>query len=229
MHTYFFEGDLKGTIVLSREESNHAVKVMRTKENDLVRIINGKGTVAIGEIVSDHPKMCKVAIANTSSYDELSPKITIAIAPTKGNDRIEFFIEKATEIGVFKIIPLICRNNERDKVNLERWKKVTLAATKQSQRPWLPIIGDPVRINQLFEDNDLPETKLIAYCEELPEESITKYTGKSDLIVLIGPEGDFTKDEVTQSEQRGFIRVNLGENRLRTETAGLVALSKLIQ
>ncbi len=229
MHTYFFEGILEGVIALSKEESNHAIKVMRTKQNELVKIINGKGTVAVGEVIDDHPKMCKIAIAKVRKSPEPSVKITIAIAPTKGKDRIEFFIEKATEIGVFEIVPLLCKNNERDKVNLERWKKVALAATKQSQRAWLPVINEPMKFSQLICQDNLPETKLIAYCEDLPEQSMDDFVGQPDVLVLIGPEGDFTKEEVAMAESKGFVRVNLGVNRLRTETAGIVAVAKLNQ
>jgi 16S rRNA (uracil1498-N3)-methyltransferase len=228
MHTYYYNGVLEGVITLNEVESNHAVKVMRSKVDSLVRIINGEGSVALGEIVSDHPKMCEVTITSVTENTAHCPKITVAIAPTKSNDRIEFFIEKATEIGIYQIVPLLCKNNERDKVNIDRWKKVALAATKQSNRSWLPIIQNPIKISHLLEANDLPMTKLIAYCEDLPEKSISDFAGQEDIIVLIGPEGDFSPEEVSFSEKQGFTRVNLGINRLRTETAGIVAVTKLL-
>ena len=228
MHTYYYNGVLEGVITLNEVESNHAIKVMRSKVDSLVRIINGKGFVAEGKIVSDHPKKCQIEVVSVVFHEIDYPTITIAIAPTKSNDRIEFFIEKATEIGVAAIIPLICKNNERDKVKVERWEKVVLAASKQSKRAWLPLIEPPITIKNLMQSTTLPTTKLIAYCEELPEDSINKYIGCKEVLVLIGPEGDFTKDEVELAEKANFQRVNLGKNRLRTETAGIVAVSHLL-
>ncbi len=227
MHSYFFEGKLNGVITLTEVESNHAIKVMRTKENDLVRIINGKGGVATGRISLAHPKKCEVTIIDAKQSPKPAKEITIAIAPTKSNDRIEFFIEKATEIGVTVIIPLICKNSERDKIKLERWRKVALSATKQSQRTWMPVIKEPIKVKSLVESENLPVTKLIAYCEDLPEKSIKEFSDNKDVLVLIGPEGDFTEDEVLYAEKANFTRVNLGENRLRTETAGIVAVTVL--
>lgn len=227
MHTYFFEGILQGNIILSEAESHHAVKVMRSKNGDEVFLINGIGSKAIGIIENNHPKKCEINIGETFFEAENSPKITIAIAPTKTNERIEFFLEKATEIGVDTIIPLLCDNNERGKVNLERWQKIILAATKQSQRFWMPNIEAPATLQQLISQS-LPPVKLIAYCEELPEQSILDFaSSKEDKIVLIGPEGDFSKREIEIAEQNDFKKVHLGKNRLRTETAGLVALTHL--
>ncbi len=227
MHTYFFEGVLQENIILSETESHHAVKVMRSKNGDEVFLINGKGSKAIGIIVNNHPKKCEITIGETFFEAENIPKITIGIAPTKTNERIEFFLEKATEIGVDTIIPLICDNNERVKVNLDRWQKIILAATKQSQRFWMPKIDVPSTLQQLISQS-LPPIKLIAYCEELPEQSILNFASSNkDKIVLIGPEGDFSKREIELAEQNDFKKIHLGKNRLRTETAGLVALTHL--
>lgn len=229
MHTYYYIGELENVITLNEVESNHAIKVMRTTLGGEVRVINGKGFVAVGKIVKDHAKRCEVQIEDVKFKPQSGQQISIAIAPTKSNDRIEFFIEKATEIGVHKVYPLLCKNNERDRVKVERWRKVALSATKQSLRVWMPIITAPIKFSDLMKEVDLPEVKLIAYCEDLPEKSINNFAGNTNILILIGPEGDFTKQEVREAEDKGFVRVNLGENRLRTETAGLYALSRIIQ
>lgn len=227
MHTYFFEGKLTERIELSAEESNHAIKVMRSKEGDRLIVVNGAGERGEGKILLAHHKKCKVELQTISKEERSSSSLSVAIAPTKSNDRIEFFVEKATEIGVDKIIPLWCKNNERNKVNRERWQKVAIAAMKQSKRLWLPEIKELTKLEELL-SSQLPEGKLIAYCEDLPEAPISNFKGKSaDQILLIGPEGDFTASEVQAAEKKGFVRVNLGTNRLRTETAGIVGVTLL--
>ena len=215
---------------IDKNESRHIMKVLGKKERDQLQITNGKGMLFNSEIINANDKKCAIQIISA----QLQPKpwtyhLHIAIAPTKMNDRYEWFLEKATEIGVFEIVPLLCKNNERDKVNFERCKKVELAANKQSQRAWLPVINEPMKFSQLICQDNLPETKLIAYCEDLPEQSMDDFVGQPDVLVLIGPEGDFTKEEVAMAESKGFVRVNLGVNRLRTETAGIVAVAKLNQ
>lgn len=228
MHTYFFEGNIENEVTLSPEESNHAVKVMRSKSGDRVVVINGQGVKAIGEISDPHPKKCKVLILNKETQEAPLNKIVIAISPTKSNDRIEFFLEKATEIGLDGVIPLLAKNNERDKVNLDRWKKVIISAVKQSKRSWMPQIYDPMKMEELVLHDWNGYVKLIAYCEDLPEKSITAYSSANQSkLLLIGPEGDFTGDEVQLCEANDFVRVNLGVNRLRTETAGIVGVTLL--
>ncbi len=137
------------------------------------------------------------------------------------------FLEKATEIGVDEIVPLLCTNNERSKINIERWSRVVLAATKQSERFWMPTISEPLKLSELV-GREFEGNKLIAYCEEKPEQSILELAKpEQSTIILIGPEGDFTNKEVENAEKNGFMRCNLGKNRLRTETAGLVAVTLL--
>lgn len=228
MHTYFYEGDIDSEVVLSQEESNHAVKVMRSKKGDRITVINGKGIKATGVIADTHPKKCQVKILSKEMYPPDEFKVFVAISPTKSNDRIEFFLEKATEIGVDGVIPLMAKNNERTKVNMERWRKVLISATKQSKRYWMPVLFEPMRIDQLLQQEWTGFIKLIAYCEDLPEESIVLYgNNEKHKLLLVGPEGDFTIEEVKICESVGFKRVNLGKNRLRTETAGIVGVTLL--
>ncbi len=228
MHTYFFDGNILDGITLSPEESNHAIKVMRSQKGDEVMVINGKGVRVTGEIIDPHHKRCLIRVLSREEKEASNTKVIVAIAPTKSNDRIEFFLEKATEIGLDGVIPLMAKNNERTKVNLERWRKVILAAVKQSQRLWKPEVFEPMKVEELLAANWDGYKKLIAYCEELPEESILNHASSSeDVLLLIGPEGDFTTDEVVLCEGKGFTRVNLGQNRLRTETAGIVGVTLL--
>lgn len=202
MHTYFFEGIFTDQITLSEVESNHAIKVMRSSVGDRVIVINGKGARAVGEIVEAHHKRCVVNMLNVEQSEEVSAKVYIAISPTKSNDRIEFFLEKATEIGLDGVIPLLTKNSERTKVNLDRWRKVILSAMKQSKRVWMPSIYEPMKLEELLQENWNGFKKLIAYCEDLPEESILNYSSlQENKLLLIGPEGDFTSDEVKQCEQ----------------------------
>lgn len=228
MHTYYYEGDITSEVILSPEESNHAVKVMRSKNGDSVVVINGKGVRAVGEIVDAHPKKCLVRIVSKEEQGQIGPKVYVAISPTKSNDRIEFFLEKATEIGLDGVIPLMAKNNERTKVNMDRWRKVVISAAKQSKRLWMPEIIEPMKVDEVLSLNWDGYIKLIAYCEDLPEENIINYsTTDENKLLFIGPEGDFTMDEVKQCEANGFKRVNLGKNRLRTETAGIVGVTLL--
>lgn len=228
MHTYFYEGNIDSKIILSPEESNHAVKVMRSKMGDKVLVINGRGAKAVGEIVDPHQKKCELRIVSKEEFLMEGPKIFVAISPTKSNDRIEFFLEKATEIGVDGIIPLLAKNNERTKLNMDRWRKVIISAVKQSKRVWMPEVFEPMKLEELFRRDWIDFEKLIAYCEDLPEENILKYSSSTKhKLLLIGPEGDFNHEEVESSEKVGFKRVNLGKNRLRTETAGIVGVTLL--
>lgn len=228
MHTYFFDGNINDELVLSPEESNHAIKVMRSKVADRVAIINGQGVHAIGEIIDAHPKKCRIEILEIRREEEEGSKVFVAISPTKSNDRIEFFLEKATEIGLNGVIPLMAKNNERTKVNMGRWRKVVISAVKQSKRLWMPVIHEPMKMEDLVSREWDGFVKLIAYCEDLPEQSITSFQDSSEnKLLLIGPEGDFTSEEVKLCEENGFHRVNLGENRLRTETAGIVGVTLL--
>ena len=227
MHTYFYSGPIDKIIFLDKEESNHAVKVMRSRLNDKVAVINGKGIRAVGSITDLNARKCEIAIESKVQETYSNAPITLAIAPTKSNDRMSVVLEKATEIGVDIIVPLICNQNERSKINLERWNRVVLAATKQSGRFWLPKICEPLSVKD-FTTGCESYNKVIAYCEERPEANLLDVVDKSkSTTVLIGPEGDFTLEEVLEAESNGFIRVNLGSNRLRTETAGLVAVTLL--
>jgi 16S rRNA (uracil1498-N3)-methyltransferase len=215
------------TLKLPEEESKHACKVLRMQEGNQLSIVNGRGDELIAEIIDANYKACevkKVKFLHTSPADF---EIHIAIAPTKMNDRFEWFLEKATELGVHKITPLLCSNSERKKIKQERYHKVIVSAMKQSKRLYLPELDDLISLDNFIKLNP---TGLMAHCFEGEKGSIKDALKKKNCPILIGPEGDFTNLEVEKLIQSGYQPITLGETRLRTETAGIYAcaLSKFL-
>ncbi len=206
-----------------KNESRHIIKVLRKKEKDHLFITNGRDYLFNAEITIGNEKKCVIQIVSA----ELQPKpwtyhLHIAIAPTKMNDRYEWFLEKATEIGIDKITPLICDNSERKKINMDRYHKVIISAMKQSLKFRLPVLNEPIKFTE-FIKKDIEGNKFIPHCEEtdkqrLKPESLTH----NNITVLIGPEGDFSGKEINAALQHKFIPLSLGKSRLRTETAGIV-------
>ncbi len=226
MHTFYIE-DIGETVTLSEIESKHAIKVLRLKIGATVRLVNGKGLEAFANIVFDHPKRCEVEIIKKNKETKAPTKIVIAIAPTKSNDKIEWFLEKAIEIGLTDFVPIICKNSERKKFNETRWKKVAISALKQSQRLWIPTIHNPIKVED-FIKNNTTDIKTIAYCGEFEKKDFSSIVDSSkNQLILIGPEGDFTPEETQFAFDNGFAPVSLGTNRLRTETAGVVACTMM--
>jgi len=210
--------------IFDKEESRHIVRVLRKKEGDKLHLINGKGYLFYSEIISANDKKCVVKII---SYQKKTKQwnyhLHIAIAPTKMNDRYEWFLEKATEIGIDEITPIICDNSERQIIKQERMQKVIVSAMKQSLKFRLPKFNKPVPFSE-FIQNELDGVKFIAHCENTDKKTLNKQTKISENItILIGPEGDFSTKEITKALQLQYIPLSLGESRLRTETAGIVA------
>ena len=207
--------DKKGTLASS--DIIHATKVLRKKEGGSIYITNGEGTLAQGTIQLVSKKTVEVLINSTKTFPK-PKKLHIAIAPTKSNDRFEFFLEKATEIGISEITPIICYHSERKKINIERYQKILIAAIKQSQNFHLPKLNDSLNFNQ-FITQAKAKTKYIAHCENETKKALIE---KDDVLVLIGPEGDFSLEEINLAIQNGYVPLTLGNSRLRTETAGIV-------
>ncbi len=224
MHTFYLP-NWEQIKVLSEAESKHAVKVLRLKTGDKIRGIDGKGNELIATISNPHQKRCEFVIDEVISHEKPTKTISIAIAPTKSNDRIEWFLEKAVEIGITEFTPLICTHSERKKFNEQRWEKVVISAMKQSQRVWLPTIHSPKKYSVFVKQEHKAEVKAIAYCgEEFPKKAFASLTDTTkNQLILIGPEGDFSPEETQEAVQQGFAVATLGTNRLRTETAGIVA------
>lgn len=210
-------------LILDPAESNHCVAVMRYKKGDRIRIIDGKGGVFEAELLNEDRKACRVSIV--SKEEDLYPlprKLHIVIAPVKNMDRFEFFVEKATEIGVTSITPIICQRSERRKLRSDRLEKVAIAAMKQSGKAFLPEIREMEKF-QKWISRDHPGAKYIAHCMEGNRIELWDMQPAEENWVLIGPEGDFTAGEIETAIACGFQPATLGKYRLRTETAGIVA------
>jgi 16S rRNA (uracil1498-N3)-methyltransferase len=224
----FYNSDIDSnttSLSFDKIESRHIVRVLRKKENDILHITNGKDFLFDAKIVVANDKKCVVEIIKVKEKPKTwSYYLHIAIAPTKNNDRMEWFLEKATEIGIDEITPIICNNSERRTVKLERFEKIIQSAMKQSLKFRLPKINEPIKFNEFINQN-FEGTICIAHCEEEQNknllQSITKPSEKTT--ILIGPEGDFSLAEIKKALNKKFIPISLGESRLRTETAGLVA------
>jgi 16S rRNA (uracil1498-N3)-methyltransferase len=225
MHIFYSGEPLSDQYTLSEEESKHAVRVLRLKVDDEIIIVDGLGGFYKTVITEDHPKRCKVKITEAKKeYQKPEGNLHIAIAPTKNIERLEWFLEKATEIGINEITPLICENSERDTLKADRLEKVLISAIKQSIKAYLPKLNEPVKFKQFVDNENLLKAKFIAHCYSSPKEPLKELLkGKMDALILIGPEGDFSLKEVSMAEAKGFKSVSLSESRLRTETAALVA------
>jgi len=209
--------------ILNKEESHHAIKVLRLKEGANVAVTDGHGKWCQGVLVDAHEKGCLIKIEKTAIQPKRKVRLHVAIAPTKNIDRLEWFLEKATECGIDEITPVICTNSERTVIKPERLQKVLVAAMKQSQRAYLPILKPTVQFSKFIEE-PFDGKRLIAHCHSGEKLTLVKaINSNQNTLVLIGPEGDFTENEVYAAIARGFEPVSFGEYRLRTETAALVS------
>lgn len=249
----FFEEDIsdQSSFVLTEETSKHIIQVLRMKKGEQIQLTNGKGKIINAEIISEHKKSTEIKVISTSNITHRTSGISIAISLVKNNSRFEWFLEKATEIGVSEIIPLLCERTEKQNFRHDRMKNILISAMLQSQQAWLPKLHQPTKFNEIMKTSQ--PYKFIAHCDEdkkvnltnviinknsatskvLPNGEPARITGlDGDLggaIILIGPEGDFTKQEIDLAVRNDFIPVSLGATRLRTETAGIVAAVLLNQ
>ncbi|MFA6924641.1 MAG: 16S rRNA (uracil(1498)-N(3))-methyltransferase [Bacteroidales bacterium] len=223
MQLFYAPNISSGDFFLGEEESHHCVNVIRKKQNDIINIIDGNGGFYIAEIIDASSKKCTFNIKESKKKErENKYKIHLAVAPTKNIERFEWFAEKVTEIGVDEITPVFCEFSERKILKTQRLEKVILAATKQSLKFYSPSLNKPVNfkdlINIYFEGQ-----KFIAHCKEHTFALKEQYQQKNNAFIFIGPEGDFSDNEIELAISNNFIPVNLGKSRLRTETAALVA------
>lgn len=220
----FYAPDISGeTYCLSAEESKHCIRVLRMSKGDAIQLVDGNGSLFTGEIADPNPKQCKILINNIVKEFEKRPKqIHIAIAPTKNINRFEWFLEKAVEIGVDRITPIICDRSERRHINTDRLEGIIISAMKQSVKAYKPELAPAVKFND-FVGKCKANIKLIAYCGDVSKQDVSEINGENEMLILIGPEGDFTEHEVNIAISNGFIPVSLGKSRLRTETAGVVS------
>ncbi|GAA4231010.1 16S rRNA (uracil(1498)-N(3))-methyltransferase [Postechiella marina] len=207
----------------SREESKHIVKVLRKNIGDILHITNGNGWLFKAEVIIPNIKKCVVRIISKNKQPHKPYQLHLAVAPTKMNDRYEWFLEKATEIGIDCITPIICDHSERKFIKAERFEKILQSAMKQSLNVYLPKLQPAITLKE-FLKQDLNGQLFIAHCEETNKKSLKKeLKAHSDTTILIGPEGDFSTKEIELAMQNNFIPVTLGNTRLRTETAAIVA------
>ncbi len=211
-------------LIFDKIESRHIIKVLRKEEGAILNITNGKGLLFKGKITEADEKHCTVNLIAVEKQEKEHPySLHIAIAPTKLNGRFEWFLEKATEIGIDQITPLLCKHSERKVIKTERLEKVIVTAAKQSLHFNFPILNKLIPFPDfiLQKNNDL---KLIAHCEDSDKLSFKDIVKpKQNITVLIGPEGDFSKQEINLALQNEYKPISLGKTRLRTETAGIVA------
>ena len=206
-----------------KNESRHIVKVLRKKIGDKLLIANGVGYFFEADILFNNPSKCVVKITKVTPVPAKEYNIHLAVAPTKTNDRYEWFLEKATEIGVDTITPIICSRSERKVIKKERYEKILQSAAKQSLRAYFPTLNPAIRFSKFVKNVDI-EASFIAHCLEDKKVHLKEVvSNKKDVLILIGPEGDFTPDEIKIAQESGFKAVSLGNARLRTETAAIVA------
>ena len=208
---------------LDTEESRHLLKVLRKKTGDEFHITNGKGLLFTAAITNDDPKNTLATVTSSQKKHAKMHSLHMVVAPTKSNDRFEWFLEKATEIGVNEITPIFCDRSERKTLKMARCEKVIQSAMKQSQQTYLPVLHPPVSFKEFLE-KEHPGILFIAHCAEGEKMELKRRVAPDkDITILIGPEGDFTATEIFQAYEKGFLSVSLGENRLRTETAAIYA------
>ncbi|MGV3459518.1 MAG: 16S rRNA (uracil(1498)-N(3))-methyltransferase [Flavobacterium sp.] len=211
------------TFTFDKEESRHIVRVLRKKEGDTIHISNGKGSLFTSEIMFASEKKCEVSISSEQFFEPAQYYLHLAVAPTKMNDRYEWFLEKATEIGISEITPLICEHSERTIFKADRFEKILQSAMKQSLQYYLPKLNEPVPFKNFIADKK-DGRLFIGHCEETDKKLLkTELQSKQKVTILIGPEGDFSTKEIELALSNGYAPVSLGNTRLRTETAAVVA------
>src|SRR5690554_2038905 len=217
--------ETSSTAVFNKEESRHIIKVLRKSVGDQMLITNGKGFFFTSQITNTFSNKCEVKILSAEQQNPFPYHLHLAVAPTKLNDRYEWFLEKATEIGVTEITPIICDHSERTKIKPERYEKIIHSAMKQSLKAYLPKLNPAVTFSQFISSKQFnAEQKLIAHCSDTEKKSLKSILKKGEaVLLLIGPEGDFSEKEISIALQNNFQAVSLGDSRLRTETAAVVA------
>lgn len=220
---------VNNSIVLNEETSKHVVQVLRMQNGEQLNLADGKGNLYTATISDNNKKKCTVNISSKSQTPNSNKKITIAISVLKNATRFEWFLEKATEIGVNEIIPLLCDRTERSHFRYDRMNSILISAMLQSQQTWLPVLSEPVKLVNWLNSELVNAQKFVAHCEETKKQQLTTelINQSTNQLILIGPEGDFTREEIELALKNNFIPVTLGNTRLRSETAGVVAATLL--
>lgn len=220
----FFNPNIESDLFLEKEEHFHATKVLRKKEGDILSVMDGKGGLFECKLIQISSKKSLVEILGSKKFDKTN-RLHIGIAPTKNNNRMEWFLEKATEIGISEITPLLCSRSERKVLKNERMHKIILAAAKQSKSFHVPVLNEMISFSSFVKKVESKQ-KFVAHCEEDSEKKTLhnhNLLNTESTVILIGPEGDFTAKEIEEAKSHNFEELSLGESRLRTETAAMVA------
>ncbi|MDR7210587.1 16S rRNA (uracil(1498)-N(3))-methyltransferase [Flavobacterium piscis] len=227
----FYNPDIDETtesFSFDKEESRHIIKVLRKKDSDILHVTNGLGFLFETEITLASDNKCIVQVLSIKKTAEPKFRLHVAVAPTKMNDRFEWFLEKATEIGIQEITPVFCDRSERKVINLERFEKIILSAMKQSNETYLPKLNEAVSFKEFIKQKN-EGLQLIAHCEETNKKSLKEILKPNENVtILIGPEGDFSEKEIALALESNFQPVTLGNTRLRTETAAIVACHSVV-
>lgn len=227
----FYNPDLNPqteSFAFDREESRHIVKVLRKKDSDILHVTDGNGHLFTTQITLASDNKCTVKIVSYEKKEPSKIQLHLAVAPTKMNDRYEWFLEKATEIGIAQITPIICDHSERKQINVDRMEKILVSAMKQSNQYYLPKLNPPIALKDFLKIKSDGQ-RFIAHCEETQKQSLkTVMQPNVNVTILIGPEGDFSDKEIALALENQYIPVMLGETRLRTETAAIVACHTVV-
>ncbi|MCW3806237.1 16S rRNA (uracil(1498)-N(3))-methyltransferase [Plebeiibacterium marinum] len=226
----FFDTDFSAKQpTLNLEESKHCIKVLRHRNGDEISVLNGNGTIYTATITDANPKACRLEITEEKTEEKRPFRIHMAVAPTKNIDRFEWFLEKATEIGIEEITPIICDHSERKVIKPERLNKILVSATKQSLKHYLPQLNAVTSFKDFISNNkNTNSNKYIAHCQNHPKTLLkNSYKNNEDVLILIGPEGDFSIEEIKEATENNFNEISLGKARLRTETAALMACATI--
>ncbi|MEK8180690.1 16S rRNA (uracil(1498)-N(3))-methyltransferase [Flavobacterium buctense] len=216
------------SFVFDKEESKHIIKVLRKKEGDVLYVTNGLGFLFTTEITIASDTKCTVKINALEQQEKPKFHLHLAVAPTKMNERYEWFLEKATEIGLQEITPVICEHSERKVIKTDRFQKILESAMKQSLHYYLPKLNEPISFKDFLKKENKGQ-KFIAHCEETDKKSLkNELKTNEDVTILIGPEGDFSVKEIQLALEHNYIPVSLGQTRLRTETAAIVACHSVV-
>jgi 16S rRNA (uracil1498-N3)-methyltransferase len=228
MHIFYTPEISGNTYTLDETESKHCVRVLRLEQGEEITLVDGRGGFFTAEITDPNPKRCVVKVTKSElNFGLRSFQVHVAIAPTKNIERIEWFLEKATEIGINRVTPLLCRYSERKEIKADRLEKVMVSAMKQSLKAYLPQLDQMAKFND-FISQPFDGQKFIAHCDEQHRDLLKKMViPNQNYLILIGPEGDFSSEEIESAIKAGFHPVSLGDSRLRTETAGVVACHTL--
>lgn len=216
------------SFIFDKEESKHIIKVLRKNQGDILYVTNGLGTIFKTKITIPSDSKCTVEIVEFEQKNKPKVELHLAVAPTKMNERYEWFLEKATEIGIQEITPIICEHSERRVIKTDRLEKILISAMKQSNQCFLPKLNNPISFSNFINQNFVGQ-KYIAHCEETQKKSLkTELKTNENVTILIGPEGDFSIKEIEMALHNKFIPVTLGNTRLRTETAAIVACHSVV-